>query len=118
MYVDSCLFWEGTVLLSNSLIPQIREILDFRARTARSCKCREETLLITQNCVSLLLYIMLIERNEILLLPLVFVVKCTMGPFWDAKALKNPPPTPGLNSSLKKHTSNPKIQLKMQKRGF
>ena len=31
--------------------------------------------------------------------------------------LKNPPPTPGLNSSLKKHTSNPKIQLKMQKRG-
>ena len=25
--------------------------------------------------------------------------------------------TPGLNSSLKKHTSNPKIQLKMQKRG-
>ena len=40
------------------------------------------------------------------------------GPFWDVKALKNPPPTPGLNSSLKKHTSNPKIQLKMQKRGF
>ena len=39
------------------------------------------------------------------------------GPFWDVKALKNPPPTPGLNSSLKKHTSNPKIQLKMQKRG-
>ena len=34
MYVDSCLFWEGTVLLSNSLIPQIREILDFRARSA------------------------------------------------------------------------------------
>ena len=34
MYVDSCLFWEGTVLLSNSLIPQIREILDFRARNA------------------------------------------------------------------------------------
>ena len=26
------------------------------------------------------------------------------GPFWDVKALKNPPPTPGLNSSLKKHT--------------
>ena len=21
------------------------------------------------------------------------------GPFWDVKALKNPPPTPGLNSS-------------------
>ena len=34
MYVDSCLFWEGTVLLSNSLIPQIREILDFSARSA------------------------------------------------------------------------------------
>ena len=34
------------------------------------------------------------------------------GPFWDVKALKNPPPTPGLNSSLKKHTSNPKIQLR------
>ena len=32
------------------------------------------------------------------------------GPFWDVNALKNPPP--GLNSSLKKHTSNPKIQLK------
>ena len=34
------------------------------------------------------------------------------GPFWDVKALKNPPPTPGLNSSLKKHTSNPKMQLR------
>ena len=29
------------------------------------------------------------------------------GPFWDAKALKNPPPTPGLNSSLK---NTPQIQ--------
>ena len=28
-------------------------------------------------------------------------------PFWDAKALKNPPPTPGLNSSLK---NTPQIQ--------
>ena len=33
MYVDSCLFWEGTVLLSNSLIPQIREILDFMIKS-------------------------------------------------------------------------------------
>ena len=29
------------------------------------------------------------------------------GPFWDVKALKNPPPTPGLNSSLK---NTPQIQ--------
>ena len=40
------------------------------------------------------------------------------GPFWDAKALKNPPPTPGLNSSLKKTHLKSKNQLKMQKRGF
>ena len=40
------------------------------------------------------------------------------GPFWDAKALKNPPPTPGLNSSLKKHTSNPKINLKCKSGDF
>ena len=34
------------------------------------------------------------------------------GPFWDAKALKNPPPTPGLNSSLKNTPQIQKFNLK------
>ena len=34
------------------------------------------------------------------------------GPFWDVKALKNPPPTPGLNSSLKNTPQIQKFNLK------
>ena len=37
--------------------------------------------------------------------------------FRDGVPVCNQSVSPGLNSSLKKHTSNPKIQLKMQKRG-